>query len=93
MNKKNNNLRKVVKITSFIILLLILIIFGCVIKEKFSPFKTDEEKQLKPVYKAAMKDVSGFRLKHVGIYEEEEDYVIFTFKQKVYTGSNEFKKN
>ena len=73
MNKKSLKKRK--KVIKYIIFLLIIIICGYAIKRRISPFQTDEEKQLKPVYKAAMKGISGFKLEHVTIFEDE-DYAL-----------------
>ena len=85
MNKKSLKKRK--KVIKYIIFLLIIIVCGYAIKRRISPFQTDEEKQLKPVYKATKKGISGFKFENVWI-EEDDNYVWFMFKLKNYTGSN-----
>ena len=68
-----------------IIFVFILISGFLVIKELFNPFKTDEQIQLKPIYRATMKGVPGFRLTGVRI---DKEYNSARFDLKILDGSS-----
>ena len=59
------------------------------VQNYLSPFKTEEEKQVRPIYQAAMKEVSGFKLTYISFDTEFQD-VCFWLELKNNTASNSF---
>lgn len=59
------------------------------VKIYFSPYKTEEEKQVRSIYKAAMRGISEFRLTSITV-DKEHDSVLFFTRLKSRTGSEAF---
>ncbi len=88
--KFNNNTIKIVIISLLGAILGICFMgFNFIAVQNFlSPFKTEEEKQAKPIYQAAMKGISDFRLSSVDI-DSEYHRVLFFLKLKHRTTASE----
>ena len=84
---KNKALEAIIVVFSSIA--LGLMILGLIVLWGFYPFNTKDKRQFKPVYKAAMKGVPGFRLTSVYI-NEKDDNVVFSLKSRKWEHSGSF---
>jgi len=66
-----------------------VLILGLFILWITNPYDTKEKRQVKPIYKAAMKGVPGFRLTSVYI-NEKDDNVVFSLKSRKWKHSGSF---
>lgn len=87
--KKTKNKAIEVIIVVFSSIALGLMILGLIVLWGINPFDTKEKRQVKPIYRATMKGVPGFRLTGVTI-DKEYNSVRFTFRLRNNTGSNSF---
>jgi hypothetical protein len=87
--KKTKNKAIEVIIIVFSSIALGVLILGLFILWITNPYDTKEKRQVKPIYKAAMKGVPGFRLTSVYI-NEKDDNVVFSLKSRKWEHSGSF---